>query len=272
MAEEYIIRFIHISDTHIGPDPDFELYDKNPYACGEELVEAIGALPFRPDFVLHTGDIVADPDPESYQLAARLFARMELPVYYVSGNHDSSQDIQKYLAMGKKRDLGDDNSKVFYEIDTGPVKVVCLDANCAEINPMGRLPKEQLDILRSELRESFKPIIVSIHFPALPLDSRWLDRTMLLENGEELHELLSAHRDKVDGVLFGHIHRGMQIYRDGILYSSVGSNFCGFSSWPDDEDVIKKPDTPKYYNVVTVTRDTVLIKQHVVEESWTWFV
>ena len=65
---EVMLRFIHISDTHIHPDPNYtkDYADITSYAGAKALVEQVNNVPFEPDFVLHTGDVAYDPDPEAY--------------------------------------------------------------------------------------------------------------------------------------------------------------------------------------------------------------
>jgi 3',5'-cyclic-AMP phosphodiesterase len=94
------LYFAHISDTHIGPTADYNRHGHSPLPCARRLVEIINTLPTRPDFVVHTGDVVTDPDPLSYQVAAEVFAKLEVPIYYVTGNHDTSADIRRHLPMG----------------------------------------------------------------------------------------------------------------------------------------------------------------------------
>ncbi|HZD11805.1 MAG TPA: metallophosphoesterase, partial [Candidatus Binatia bacterium] len=89
--------FVHISDTHIGPSTRYERHGHNSYRCARRVVEIINRLPQRPDFVIHTGDVVTDPDAKAYRLAAGVFAQLDVPIYYVVGNHDRAQDIHHFL-------------------------------------------------------------------------------------------------------------------------------------------------------------------------------
>ena len=98
MPEE-IVYFAIISDTHIGPTADFSRHGYQPLPYARRVVEIINNLPTKPDFVIHTGDIVTDPDPVSYQLAAEVLSDFAAPTYYVNGNHDTAQDIHKYFSI-----------------------------------------------------------------------------------------------------------------------------------------------------------------------------
>ena len=39
-----------------------------------------------------------------YRLAAETFARLNVPIYYVNGNHDTASGIRRHLPMGPKED------------------------------------------------------------------------------------------------------------------------------------------------------------------------
>ncbi|NIR92463.1 MAG: phosphodiesterase, partial [Gammaproteobacteria bacterium] len=60
--------------------------------CAQRMVQLINKLPVTPDFVVHTGDVVSDPHPKSYALAAETFAGLQVPIYFVNGNHDTAVD------------------------------------------------------------------------------------------------------------------------------------------------------------------------------------
>ena len=106
MSKE-IVYFVHITDSHLGPTPDYTLREHVTLPAVKRLVELINSLPVRPDFVMHTGDVVTNPHPDSYALAAETFSQLNVPIYYATGNHDTSHDIHKYLAIGSREDVTD---------------------------------------------------------------------------------------------------------------------------------------------------------------------
>ena len=88
---KHLLTFIHISDTHIPTDPAYTTQHATvpPYEGAQKLVQQLNNLPFTPDFVLHTGDVTYDPDPEAYRNSKDILSGIPFPVYYVAGNHDS---------------------------------------------------------------------------------------------------------------------------------------------------------------------------------------
>src|SRR5690606_18797242 len=83
-----VLEVLHRSDTHFGPDRAHTIRGANACERAEALVAAVNALSFTPDFIVHAGDVVNDPDPAAYALAAEILSGLPAPVYYATGNHD----------------------------------------------------------------------------------------------------------------------------------------------------------------------------------------
>jgi hypothetical protein len=79
------LTFLQISDSHVG-------FDKpaNPNALGtlEEAVGRINALPAKPAFMIHTGDISHLSKVSEFDDADRIISQTRLDVHYVPGEHD----------------------------------------------------------------------------------------------------------------------------------------------------------------------------------------
>jgi len=259
------VYFVHITDTHIGSSPEFRLYGVPTYPALNRVIDTINSLKVRPDFIIHTGDIVNDAKQESYRIASELFAKLEVPIYYVTGNHDRAGYIKALLPSGEYQLLAEGEDKLAYAFNVKGHRFITLDARGPdEIDPQGLLPTEQLVILARELNTASLPVTVFIHFPPIPLDSPWLDRDMLLLNGGQLHQVLVKAQPRLRGVFFGHVHGSTQILKDGILYSSVGSTFCQFTAWPTDDEVTYEPRCPAFFNFVTLTQTQTIIKEHLI--------
>src|ERR1700751_5919060 len=81
--------FLQISDSHVG-------FDKaaNPNALPklQEAITKIKALPNKPAFMLHTGDITHLSAPAQFDNAAQVIGSAGLDVHYVPGEHDILDD------------------------------------------------------------------------------------------------------------------------------------------------------------------------------------
>lgn len=257
------VYFVHISDTHIGSSPNYSRHGHYPLACARKLVEVINELPVQADFVIHTGDVVTEPDPISFGLAAETFSKLKIPIYYANGNHDTAADIRHFLPMGSHKSAGKDPHRLSYTFDIKGYRFLVLDARGPdEIDPHGLLPESQLELAAEEAAVDGPPLVVFIHYPVLPMNSIWMDENMLILNGEKLHRALRPAADRIRGVFHGHIHQQMQVIRDGIVYVSVASAFSQFGAWPDDEVTHFDVDHDPGFGFVHLLPDKTNIHQH----------
>jgi Icc protein len=257
------VFFVQISDTHFGPTADYARHGHFPLPCARRVVEVINNLPVRPDFVVHTGDVVTDPHPAAYRLAADTFSRLNVPIYYVNGNHDTAADIQRYLDMGPKDEAGRNPERLSYTFEVKGHRFLVLDARGpTDIDPQGYLAESQLDLVAQEAQPDGMPLTIFIHYPALPLNSIWMDENMLIVNGERLHQALRPAVDRLCGVFHGHVHQHMQTVRDGIVYVSVASVFSQFAAWPNDADIRHDPDHQPGFNFVHLLPEQMIVHQH----------
>jgi Icc protein len=211
---------------------------------------------------MHTGDIVNEPEPDAYRLAAQLFGQLQAPIYYVVGNHDRARDIHHFLPMGPKEDLAADRDTLSYAFTVKGYRFLVLDARGGdEIDPHGLLGEAQLDIVRKEATAGGPPLTVFTHYPALPLNSIWMDANMLTLDGHKLHDALLPARERLRAVFYGHVHQPMQTQRDGILYVGGSSAFAQFMAWPDDVAVQFDPAAPPGYGFVHLLPEQTIIHQ-----------
>lgn len=257
------VYFVHISDTHIGPKADYSRHGHFPLPCARQLVKVINDLPRQPDFIIHTGDVVTEPDPISWQSAARTFSQLKAPVYYVNGNHDTAADIRRYLRMGPHNLAGSDPERLSYTFEIRGFRFLILDARGPdEIDPLGLLPDSQLELAALEAAADGPPLIVFVHYPVLPMNSTWMDENMLIINGDKLHSALLPAASRIRGVFHGHVHQHMQTVSDGIIYYSVASTFSQFGAWPDDIITHFDGDHDPGYAFVHLLPNRTIVHQH----------
>ena len=264
------VHFVHLSDTHVGRTREFRLHGACTHARTIAVIEAINAIEAPVDFVIHTGDVATDADitgddDASTRLAHSLLRRIQYPLHLVNGNHDNVAHLSSSFgqALGTPLVSGQRNRACHFVYSSE--QFIILDARAEpEIDPRGRLPDDQLSAFDDLVASTSEPLTIFLHYPPISLDSRWIDNEMLVVNGESFHERLAAMSDRVRGVFFGHVHHGIHVVRDGILYSSVGSTSCHFDAWPHSTDAGGSASPHAYFNYVSLNRVEVTIKQHVV--------
>jgi 3',5'-cyclic AMP phosphodiesterase CpdA len=84
-AESRGFTFLQISDSHMGFDRP-----ANPNVKGtlEATIERVQALPAKPAFMIHTGDITHLSKASEFDDAEQIVAKARLDVHYVPGEHD----------------------------------------------------------------------------------------------------------------------------------------------------------------------------------------
>jgi 3',5'-cyclic-AMP phosphodiesterase len=256
-----ILRFVHISDTHISANSEYGRGSwESPRSTREgteALVRQLNTLPFEPDFILHTGDVAYDPDPSAYEAAREILGQIRYPVHYVAGNHDYPSELQRSMA-GRREIL----ASFYHTFEVNGVQIVVLDSNGPAEPPRGFVPEEQLAWLENICKsDDPRPLIVAVHHHLLPVGIPWMDEFMRTTNGEAVHRALIPARDRLRGVFFGHIHQNVDMYRNGILYASTLSSWVQFHGWPGQDKTIADMDSNPGFNIVTLTHDQTYIRR-----------
>lgn len=257
---DILLNFIHISDTHIHPDPDYtkDYAEITTYTGAKALVEQLNNVPFTPDFVLHTGDVAYDPNPEAYHACREILGQIKFPVYYIAGNHDDSTGLQKHL-MGVENPV----TPLHAEMEINGVQIVLVDSNGPAQPPAGFMTDSQLAWLNGLCSaHDDRPMVIAVHHNVLPVGVPWLDDYMRITNAEAFHEAILPARDRIRGVFHGHVHQNLDTLRDGILYSSTLSSWTQFHAWPTttvtDSDRAAEPG----FSVVSITQNQTYIRRH----------
>lgn len=262
------LEIVHISDTHFGPNRNHEIRGSQVLRRVEMLVEQINELPFQPEFIIHTGDVVNDPDEDAYRLAESVLSRLQAPVYYATGNHDDREMMRRFLTFGDYSPLLADGVEVCYKIESEAAAgektdFFILDGMVpAEQGPHGYLSEHQIEALLNDLNPEHSTALF-LHFPMLPIGSAWIDEHLPVKNGAEVLELV---REKIGsrllGVFTGHIHRGLQMNFDGVMHSGVSSPVCEFTAGPEDDFCDFLPDCGVPFHHISLNQNGVSVKAY----------
>lgn len=262
-----MLEVIHISDTHFGPDRNHEIRGANACRRAEALVEAINGLPFVPDFIIHTGDVVNDPDERAYRLAAEVLSGLGAPVYYATGNHDEVPMMRRALTFGPHQPLLPASSDALCYRITAPgtenYDLLVIDARVSPAEgPHGFLPQPQIDAVLAAASGT-KPLVLFIHYPLSPIGSPWIDGHLLVTNGAAF---LAALKDRVGdalrGIFSGHLHRGFSLFNDGVFQSGVSSPACEFSTGPHDDFCDFLPGGPIPFHHISLSPAATMVKDY----------
>ena len=193
----------HMTDLHLRPRglACFRVSDTNMFA--ERAIRALNALTPKPDALVVSGDLTDGSDPREYSVARSLFSRLDMPVYLIPGNHDSTDGMRR--AMADYPGISDNpGEKICYAADIGAVRLIALDTHLPN-DPRGRLGTFQLQWLDERLKENSRPTLIALHHPPALCGIRHLD-AIGLTDADALAEIISPHRH-VERILCGHLHR-----------------------------------------------------------------
>lgn len=260
-----MLRFIHISDSHIST-LDYAKYGHRSYPNLAAVINAINALPFSVDFVLHTGDVAEHGASEAYALAKPLLASLRFPVYYANGNHDSCEHLQRELLGIQMPSARHD-----YTFSVNGVQIAIFDSVDRQ-GHTGILLDSQLEALRTLCTTGDSPLIIALHHPPLPLDAIWIDcgwtvperpprSMMLLANWQAFQASIAPARERLCGVFFGHVHHVHQVWYNGVLHCAAPSTFGQLASFPNQDRLQPTPEQPAAFNLITVDGDQVTVRQ-----------
>src|SRR5262245_37205364 len=106
--------FIQLSDTHIVADTHQESHGVNTYATLSRAITQISSLDPPPAFVIFTGDLINDDDPQSYRVLKQLTDQLRVPTYFAMGNHDLRQPFRQVFLGAQQPD----STPYYYTFDS----------------------------------------------------------------------------------------------------------------------------------------------------------
>jgi 3',5'-cyclic AMP phosphodiesterase CpdA len=209
------LTFLQISDSHVG-------FDKpaNPNAFGtlEEAINKIKAMPVKPAFMIHTGDITHLSKVSEFDDAERIISQARLDVHYVPGEHDFLDEEMKLY--GERYGRGTKGAG-WYSFDANGVHFVGL-VNVVDLKAggLGNLGNDQLDWLANDLkgRSASTPIVVFAHIPLWTVYPDWGWGT---DDGARALENLKRFGSVT--VLNGHIHQIIQKVEGNVTFHTARS-------------------------------------------------
>jgi 3',5'-cyclic AMP phosphodiesterase CpdA len=208
--------FVQVSDSHVGFD---KAANPDARATFRQAVAKIKALPDRPDFILHTGDISHLSKDKEFDDADQIIGEAGLQVFHIPGEHDMLDEGNgaAYLARYGKQTQGDG----WFSFDHKGVHFVGLiNVKDLKAGGMGYLGLAQLDWLKQDLVgvSSSTPVVVLGHIPLWTLYPQWGWGT---EDSEQALTLLRRFGSVT--VLNGHIHQVAQKLEGNISFHTARS-------------------------------------------------
>ena len=207
------LYFVQISDSHIGFQGT-----ANPDVLGSfsKAIADVNALPQRPAFVIHTGDLTHTSTAEQFNTVKDLLGTLKTPkVVVVPGEHDTVMGPKPYLDVFGAGSQGDGWSS----FDMGGIHFLLLN-NVVDVVNLGHLGTAQLEFIEKDVANlrSDTPIVVFAHIPMRTIYEKWGWGT-----DDAAQALSYLKRFASVTVLNGHIHQVMSKVEGNITFSTVST-------------------------------------------------
>ena len=291
------IRFAVMGDTHYvqpashrnvleygvqrGPTDldDVRRHQWMTKAVVPEVIRSIAKL--RPDFVLHTGDIIQghhDSEEAGGREAAEaveLLKGLNAPVFLTLGTHDGTPEsvtVKEHFLPAIGDSLGEKNPRTYYSFSTGDTLFIALDYTTFRADSQqGRFIKETLSNA-----DKYRHVFVFAHPPIFPVGRPFFAD---FEFSSFLKEEFMKNR--IDAYFCGHTHNQVaSIHGIGGYYlPQLKSTILGYPdqspiSLTDVRPILKGPtdfhylwgfleDSAPSWWMVTVTGELVRAEWHV---------
>lgn len=247
------IRIVQVTDLHLAKDAEFEIYGVRTAEKAERVFEAIRGMVPGPDLIVATGDLTHDGEIETYRRLRALADTFPCPVKCTPGNHD----VRRSFRTGWEGHSLPDGSPLDHAFDHQGLQVILLDSTVPG-EEGGHFQPEQIRWLQEEVAGDPRPKLVFLHHQPMEVGSAWLDR-MMVSNPEELFAALGPVRERLLGIIFGHIHQDFQGEWQGIPV--IGTRATSVQFTPRTEE-FQTSDEPPGYRVIEI-RDGRLLTRSV---------
>jgi Icc protein len=207
-----------ITDIHLFANIEQKMLGVPTYDALQAVVAHLSQLQHKPNILLITGDLSQDETNESYQELQNLIEPLEIPTYWLPGNHDDLPMMQEVL---NRPPIYADKSFI-----AGGWHFLLLSSwrpGCVH----GELSQVSLEWLDTQLQLiGEQPTMIALHHPPCLIDSDWLD-AINLRNSEEFLAVIDRY-SQIKLVVFGHIHQAFDSQRNGVQYLGSPSTCVQF--------------------------------------------
>lgn len=251
MADELQNRWVLLSDTHIPGEYDLERHDVKPNHHLAQAREEILALAEKPAGIILTGDtvyltgLVSDYKTLAGQFEP--FAKAEIPLYPLLGNHDNYENFKAQL--GQYAFETPVEGKQVTIVETPNANWFFLDSLEKTNSTSGLLGDAQIEWLAAELdKRPGKPAIIAAHHN---LEETSGD----LKDHEKFWDVVKP-RNQVKAYIFGHTH----VYRASV-YDGVHMINIPAMGWRFDNK------QPLGWTEATIKPDGLELKLHTLDKD-----
>ena len=218
MVKSSPLLVAQVTDTHLFAESEQQLMGIATNDTLQAVLDHLSQLQPQPEILLLTGDLSQDETCASYRRLHDLLTPLEIPTYWIPGNHDSLPAMQQVLNQ-----LPISAEKHFVAGGWHFLLLSSLVPGCV----YGQIAPESLEWLEQKLQLiGNQPSLIALHHPPCLIDSNWLDQ-INLQNSADFLAVIDRY-SQVKLVIFGHIHQAFDYQRRGVRYLGSPSTCVQF--------------------------------------------
>ena len=190
------------SDSHLFADINEHHHDANVYKNLQQVLASL-ANNEQIDVIVFTGDLTQDHSQDSYQNFAILVkqANLNIPVFYLAGNHDEPALLNQYLVEPTFNSSKCINAKYW--------QIQLIDSKSD--TPAGYVNQSELSQLKNRIEENKFQLLMMHHHPVDV--GYFIDRHGLTNQDEFWHGINALNQQgcNIQAISCGHVHRAMTL-------------------------------------------------------------
>ncbi len=194
-----IFLLAQISDCHLFSQADGFHYGANVY---QNLVAVLDDIKNQHcvHAVCFTGDVTQDHSEDSYQLFVKAVVEsgIEVPFYFLAGNHDEHELLDKYLSVPPFK-----TDKIINEQHW---QVALL--NSKSDTPKGIVSPSELLVFEANIEEDKHQLVMMHHHP---VDVGYFIDRHGLDNQTQFWQVINE-QPTIKAIACGHVHQALTLY------------------------------------------------------------
>ena len=249
-----MLKIVQISDTHlIGSNSS--LFGIDPSLRLKRAFESILKYHSDASFVVITGDLANAGESMAYEKLKKLMDDFPMSVYFIPGNHDKIENIQRYFDDYK------DLKFIQYEKTDTNRAFIFLDSTI-EGEEFGGMDRSRLKWLEEHLKiNRDKDVYLFMHHFPLISNLPWMDKHANFRSKEDFFNLIEGFGN-IKHIFCGHLHRIIDANYKHISISCTRSTTFQVAYRPNCEDDYLTNEENPTYCVAIIERDSLLLHHH----------
>lgn len=212
ILKDGIVKIIQITDTHLFANDELEIFGaKCNHTFKKVMKKLIDEDSHDADMIFLTGDISQDETKASYQKIAHDLSRLNLPIYWIPGNHDDLAIMESVFMNTKYFNRQSTLLLPHWHLIFLNTKIDGRDDGLLSLSELKRLKDELL------VSPANKKIAIIMHHHPAPVGTPLVDK-YILQNGNDFWDIICGF--KVELIICGHVHGDYRFKHNNVMIES----------------------------------------------------